>query len=132
MRRLSSVDPRKIPVQTGSVLTDSRPLRMQYRRIHKMHQMRDPKQITLPSAGMGSSANIGLRIPPWHDTITANSKTVMALLRKAALRRPGTGIVGRIYHLSEEQGSPLDTQGWSQGPRSPTLWRLGCIDSLDL
>src|SRR5262249_51144096 len=61
-----------------------------------------------PSAGMGRSANIGLRTPPRHDTITPKSKTVMELLRKAAPTPPGTGMVGRIQHLSAEPGSPLD------------------------
>src|SRR5215510_14517109 len=51
------------------------------------------------SACMGSRANSGLRIPSRHDTITPNSRTVMALLRKAAPKCPGTGMVGRISHL---------------------------------
>src|SRR2546426_8824000 len=69
-----------------------------------------------PSAGMGSSANIGLRTPPRHGTITPKSRTVMELLRKAAPRCPGTGIVGRIRHLSEEQGSRLDTRDCRRDP----------------
>src|SRR4030095_497822 len=70
MRMLSSVAPRTIAVQTGSVPTDSRPLRRQYRTIHKKNQMRELKQIMPPSADMGRIANIGLRTPPWQYTIT--------------------------------------------------------------
>jgi hypothetical protein len=40
MRMPSSVAPRKIAVQTGSVPTDSRPPRMQYKTTHKKNQMR--------------------------------------------------------------------------------------------
>ena len=63
-----------------------------------------------PSAGTGSSANIGLRIPPWYDSSTPKSRPVMALLKKVTLRRPGTGRGRRRQHLTEEQGAPLDTQ----------------------
>src|SRR6266567_7299249 len=69
-----------------------------------------------PSAGMGSSANSGLKTPPWHDTITPNSRMVMELLRKVAPRRPGTGMVVCMRHLSEEKGSPLDTRGRRRDP----------------
>src|SRR6266571_4220338 len=79
-----------------------------------------------PSAGMGSSANIGLRSPSWHDTITPNSRTVMELLRKVAPRRPGTGMVIRIQHLSEEQGSPLDTPGLRRDPGA--ILSVGSVD----
>jgi len=65
---------------------------------------------------MGRSANIGLRIPPRHDTITSKSKTVMALLRKAAPRCTGTGMVVPIHHLSEEYDSPLARE---ERPRNP-------------
>jgi hypothetical protein len=125
MRMLSSVAPRTIAVQTGSVPTDSRPLRRQYRTIHKKNQMRELKQIIPPSADMGRIANIGLRTPPWQYTITPNSNTVRELLRKAAPRRPGTGMVIRIRHLSEEHGLPLDTHRPSKGSLSHTLYRLG-------
>src|SRR5215831_21270581 len=77
------------------------------------------------SAGMGRNANSGLRTPPRHDTITPNSKTVMELLRKAAPRCPGTGMVGRIQHLSEEHGSPLHTPRPYRGSMSHTPCRLG-------
>jgi hypothetical protein len=45
---------------------------------------------------MGRSANIGLKTQPRHDTITPNSKTVMALLSEATLRSPGPGMGGCI------------------------------------
>src|SRR5437016_243143 len=79
-----------------------------------------------PNAGMGSSVNIGLRIPCWHDTITPNSRMVMELLRKVAPRRPGTGMVVRIQHLSAEQGSPLDTRDCRRDPGA--IPSVGSVD----
>src|SRR5215813_2461135 len=81
-----------------------------------------------PSAGMGKSANIGLKIPPRHDTVTPNSRTVVALLRKATLRCPGTGMGGCIQHLSEEHGSPLHTQVRFTNPEA--IPSVGSVDSL--
>src|SRR5262245_27719917 len=52
----------------------------------------------------------------------------MALLRKAALRRPGIGMGGCIQHLSEEHGSPPNTQ---DPPRNPgAIPSVGWVNSL--
>jgi hypothetical protein len=77
---------------------------------------------------MGKSANIGLKIPPRHDTITPDNRTVMALLRKDTLRRPGIGIGRCLQYLSEEYDSPLNTQDCFRNPGA--IPSVGSVDSL--